>query len=308
MPPPVSIIIPTCNEAADIRETLDSLAALDYDDLEILVVDASSDATPEIVSNCLSDKVRLVRQSRGRGRAAARNEGILMARGEIVVILNADARLPRDFVKRLLPHYEAGADYVLVESRVTNEEHATARYVQALHELHYPPQPEVDANMNWTEGFSCRRSAAIAVGLIPEGEKVTLVAGEDGWFGEKLAAAGYRKLFDRSIVVTHVAPSDLRGIWHQRVGRGQGAPQVWYGRDHWPMNKITRTVIKLCCLTGIALLLPMPALWRGWRLSAYSPRRRADWLTFAALDWIESAANLRGLLAGAMELKRAGAT
>lgn len=305
--PPISIIIPTYNEAADIQTTLDALIALDHNDLEILVVDASNDATPDVVSRYPADRVRLVRQSRGQGRAAARNEGILMARGEIIVILNADVSLPRDFVRRILPHYSVGADYVLVESRVTNIEHATARYVQALHQLYYPPLPEVEATMNWTEGFSCRRKCALAVDLIPEGDVATLVAGEDTWFGDKLAAAGYRKVFDRSIEVTHVMPPDLAGFWHQRVGRGQGTAQIWHMRQGWPVRKVTAVVIRLCLLSGLALLFPIPALWRGWQLSSYSSRGRADWLTFGALGWFESAANIWGLIRGVRELWHAGA-
>ncbi len=303
----VSIVIPTYNEAADIRSTLDAIIELEYEWVETLVVDASVDNTPGIVKEYASHGVRLVRQSRGKGRAAARNEGLLAAQGDIVVILNADVRLPRDFIQRILSHYDNGVDYLLVESRVTNIEFVIARYIQALHQWHYPPRPEVEAKMNWTEGFSCRRAAAIAVGLIPEGDSVTLVAGEDGWFGEKLAAAGYKKAFDRSIVVTHVMPTTLAEFWHQRVGRGQGTPQVWYGRDEWPLNKIVRHVLWISSLSGLALLVPLPALWRSWRLSALSVRGRADWLLFAALDWLESAANITGLIRGTLELKRAGA-
>jgi glycosyltransferase involved in cell wall biosynthesis len=303
----VSIVIPTYNEAADITDTLDSLLALDYDAFEVVVVDASQDATPEIVARYPSDRVRLIRQSRGQGRAAARNEGILAAKGEIVIILNADVRLPHDFVRRILRHYEAGADYVLVESRVTNLDDASARYVQALHEFYYPPRPEVEAQMNWTEGFSCRRAAAIAVGLIPEGKPVHLVAGEDAWFSEMLARSGWRKTFDRNIVVTHVMPPVWNGFWPQRVGRGQGVVQIWHMRYGWPMRKVWLNVARLWLLSGLALLLPLPALWRGWQLSAYSPRGRADWLTFSALDWFEAAANLWGLLKGSRELHRAGA-
>ncbi|MBI5348787.1 MAG: glycosyltransferase family 2 protein [Chloroflexi bacterium] len=95
----VSIIIPTYNEADDIRQTLDSLVALDYEDKEIIVVDASQDNTPQIVRSYSTKQVTLIIQSRGKGRAAARNEGILAARGEIVIILNADVRLPSDFIQ-----------------------------------------------------------------------------------------------------------------------------------------------------------------------------------------------------------------
>ncbi len=305
MSPFVSIIIPTYNEAADISETLAALVMLDYEEFEVLVVDASHDATPEIVAHYPSDKIRLIRQSRGRGRAAARNEGLLLATGEIVIILNADVRLPRDFIKRLIPHYATGADYVLVESRVSNTEYATARYVQALHEKYYPPTAEAEARMNWTEGFSCRREAALAVGLIPEGTLTILVAGEDGWFGEKLAAAGYRKVFDHDLTVIHVMPPDLGGFWAQRVGRGEGTPQIWHGRDGWSLNKVLGQAFLLAGLSGLALMVPLPALWRSWQLSRLSPCGRADWPVFAALDWLETAANSLGLLQGALALRRA---
>src|SRR5208337_3249476 len=44
-----SIIIPTCNEERDIAATLEALLGLDYPDWEIVVLDDSSDRTPEIV-------------------------------------------------------------------------------------------------------------------------------------------------------------------------------------------------------------------------------------------------------------------
>lgn len=302
----VSIIIPTYNEADDIRQTLDSLVALDYEDKEIIVVDASQDETPQIVQIYSTRQVKLIIQSRGKGRAAARNEGILAARGEIVIILNADVRLPRNFIQRILKHYEAGADYVLVESRVTNIEHLSARYAQVLHEYYFPPNPDVEARMNWTEGFSCRRAAAISVGLFPEGKMFPLVAGEDGWFGEKLAFAGYKKVFDRRIAVAHVAPFDLKGFWDKRVERGRGVPPIWNLRDHWTLKRIVLTVFTSTCFSGLALLVPIPSLRRAWEQSSLSPYRHRDILNFVLLDWLTTAGNVLGLIYGVIDLYHAG--
>jgi glycosyltransferase involved in cell wall biosynthesis len=303
----VSIIIPTYNEADDICETLEALIALEYKDKEIIVVDASQDETPQIVRSYSTKQVNLITQSRGKGRAAARNEGILAARGEIVIILNADVRLPRDFIQRILRHYEAGADYVLVESRVTNLESSIARYLQAMHEWQYPPRPEIEANMNWTEGFSCKREAALAVGGIPEGDLVPLLAGEDGWFGENLAAARFRKVFDRSILVTHVMPPDIKTFWRQRAGRSQGMVQIWAMQHHWSLRKIVEVTIKSCTLGIAGLLIPISALTRCWRLSKFSSRGMKDFFVFSLIDWIASTANVWGLIAGVLELQHAGA-
>jgi glycosyltransferase involved in cell wall biosynthesis len=46
-----SIIIPTYNEERGIGATLEALLSLDYPDREIIVVDDSSDRTPEIVGS-----------------------------------------------------------------------------------------------------------------------------------------------------------------------------------------------------------------------------------------------------------------
>ena len=161
--------------------------------------------------------------------------------------------------------------------------------------------------MHWTEGFSCRRAAALAVGGMPEGDPLPLMAGEDGWFGERLAAAGYRKAFDRSIVVDHVAPAGLGAFWRQQIGRGRGWPQLLHGRARWPWRRVAWTITKVTALSACRLLVLLPALRRGWRLSAHSPRDRADWLALAAVDWIATAAVAAGAVAGTVALRRAGA-
>lgn len=294
----ISIVVPTYNEAADIAATLDAAVSLEHPDVEVIVVDASTDETPAIVSGYGARGVRLIRQTRGRGRAAARNEGILAATGAIVVVLNADVRLPADFAARILAHYAAGADYVLVESRVTNLDRAAPRYIQALHELEYPARPDIEASMHWTEGFSCRREAALAVGLFPEGRSAPLVAGEDGWFGDRLRDAGYRKIFDRTIVVTHVAPERIGDFWRQRVGRGRGWPQVLRDRHGWSTGRIAGVAVKVGVRELPALVVPVPSVWRGWRLARLSSRGRRDWLAMTALDWTDRLARLVGLVGG----------
>ena len=76
-----SIIIPAHNEEMDIAATLEALLALDYPDREILVVDDSSDRTPETVGGYARQGVRLIHPGAaavarpeiwGSGRPAAR--------------------------------------------------------------------------------------------------------------------------------------------------------------------------------------------------------------------------------------------
>ncbi|MFQ6037394.1 MAG: glycosyltransferase [Candidatus Aminicenantales bacterium] len=79
---PVSVIIITHNEEQHIRRCLEALKNIDYpkDRFEIIVVDSSSDLTPEIVSEFKN--VRLIRSEKGFSQQ--RNAGIKAASHEIV--------------------------------------------------------------------------------------------------------------------------------------------------------------------------------------------------------------------------------
>ena len=84
VPPSFSLIIPTRNEAEDIRHTLERCLALDYDRKEIIVVDDSSDETPRIVSEYAARGVRLIhREENVDGCCGARNAGMRAAPGSV---------------------------------------------------------------------------------------------------------------------------------------------------------------------------------------------------------------------------------
>lgn len=86
---PVTIITPVYNGAAFIEETLRSVLAQAYPDLEYIVVDdGSTDSTPEIVAR-FAPRVRVLRQ-RNSGEPAAVNTGIAAASNDVIAVVNAD--------------------------------------------------------------------------------------------------------------------------------------------------------------------------------------------------------------------------
>lgn len=299
IPTSFTIVIPTYNEESDIGITLETLSALEYSNFDVLVIDDSTDRTSELVGKFADERIKCVRQTRGSGRSAARNQGILVAEGDVVVILNADVHLPSDFLIRLDKHYRQGADYVLVESEVTNIDMLFPRYIQSQHRLYYGPNTKV--NMNWTEGFSCRRSAAIAVGLFPEGRSAPLVAGEDGWFGERLESNGYTRVFDRSIVVGHIMPTETIEFFTQRVGRGLGVAQIWYQRENISRIALLLRTLKQTFFVASNIFFGIPIARQSWRLLRHSPRRFNDFIPFLIAAGLESLANVIGIWSGLIE-------
>ena len=86
--PALSVVVCAYNEARLLHECLDSLAALDYPDLDVILCDdGSSDETLEIMRRY---PFRVLDLPHG-GLSAARNAGLAAARGEIVAYLDADA-------------------------------------------------------------------------------------------------------------------------------------------------------------------------------------------------------------------------
>lgn len=102
--PTVTIVVAARNEAASIGGKLRSLDALDYpsDRLEILVAsDGSVDATEDIVSHHVGRSITLLRLPPS-GKAAALNEAIARARGEVIVFTDANSLLAPDALRHLV--------------------------------------------------------------------------------------------------------------------------------------------------------------------------------------------------------------
>ena len=86
----LSIVVVTWNSAADIDACIDSINF--GSEFEVIVVDnASTDATLGLLHQ--HHHLRLVENQRNRGYAAANNQGIKLATGEYVLLLNPDTRI-----------------------------------------------------------------------------------------------------------------------------------------------------------------------------------------------------------------------
>jgi glycosyltransferase involved in cell wall biosynthesis len=88
--PGVSIIIPVYNAAEHLRESLDSVLAQDYGELEVVAVnDGSTDGSGRILWEYRNEGVRLVDQE-NRGQCGALNRGIEEAGGDCIKFFDAD--------------------------------------------------------------------------------------------------------------------------------------------------------------------------------------------------------------------------
>ena len=88
--PKVSVIIPTYNRLPMLKEAVNSVLAQHFEDVELIVVeDGSTDGTAEEMKR-YGGRVKLIQHSENRGVSAARNRGILQARGKYIAFLDSD--------------------------------------------------------------------------------------------------------------------------------------------------------------------------------------------------------------------------
>lgn len=106
--PLVSILVSCYNEQAMVREMIAQLLKLRYPDYEIIAInDGSIDLTGPILDElALTDpRLRVIHQQENQGKAVGLNTGVMLARGEFIMCIDADALLDREALTWMLRHF-----------------------------------------------------------------------------------------------------------------------------------------------------------------------------------------------------------
>lgn len=113
--PFISILVATYNEEAVIRRRLENLLDLSYpgNQYEILVIDsASTDATRQIVKAVMKEHskvsplITLVKEEKRNGKSSALNLGITRAKGEVVLVADANSLFDKNVLRELAPYFK----------------------------------------------------------------------------------------------------------------------------------------------------------------------------------------------------------
>ncbi len=219
-----SVIIPTHNRAATLRECLEGLARQRFDlsRVEVLVCDDGStdDTATKVAAYAAPYPLHYLRQE-NRGPAAARNRAIKQARGHYLLILNDDAILEPDALAlHLAAHQDHPGDKIAVLGRftfppaLTNTPfgHALEHSTLLFNYAKMKAGEKYDFNCFYTCNLSLPRQAVVDIGMFDEA--FTGPAAEDIELGYRLLPAG---LFGR-------LRAEMRGLASSRHDAGWVLP------------------------------------------------------------------------------------
>lgn len=119
--PFVTIMIPAHNEEGVIAATVENVLGLDYPNFEIIVIDDRSDDNTASVIKDLEAKhenVKALIREKGAfpGKSAVLNDAFVIAKGEAILVFDADATVEPDFLNKLIPALEP-SDVGAVQAR-----------------------------------------------------------------------------------------------------------------------------------------------------------------------------------------------
>lgn len=206
----ISVVIPLYNKVATIERTLRSVFLQSTPPIEVIVVDdGSTDGGAEIAARFTT--VRLIRQTNA-GVSAARNRGLVEARGRYVALLDADDAWEPDYLAEITsliacwPDCTAYATGFSIDSGSRTVIADTPRvrgvvdfFAESLrHYVLIPSATTLD------------RNTALSQGGFPEGMRM----GEDQYLWTKLARAGNICFSPAPLVrYTKGAPNNSAALW-----------------------------------------------------------------------------------------------
>jgi cellulose synthase/poly-beta-1,6-N-acetylglucosamine synthase-like glycosyltransferase/peptidoglycan/xylan/chitin deacetylase (PgdA/CDA1 family) len=263
--PPVSIVVPAFDEAVGIEQAVRSLAASEYPEFEVVVVDdGSTDGTADLVERLGLPRVRILRQANA-GKSAALNRGIEAARHDVVAMVDADTVFEPETLGRLVqPLREDDVGAVSGNTKVGNRRRLLGRWQHIEYVMGFNLDRrlyDVLQCMPTVPGAigAFRRPALEAVGGV---SSATLA--EDTDLTIALGRAGWRVVYAEDARAWTEAPSSLRALWRQRFRWSYGTLQaVWKHRAAlWRRGegRIGRRGLPYLVLFQIALPLLAPLI------------------------------------------------
>jgi glycosyltransferase involved in cell wall biosynthesis len=238
-PPRVTVVVPVYNEMATIEEILCRVQAVNLD-MEIVVVDdGSTDGTREFLAGLVesvspvrapltrsrsetalrSGAIRVLLQGRNRGKGAALRRGFQEAKGDIVIVQDADLEYdPRDYQKLIEPIDDGQAD-VVYGSRFLGGPHRVLFFWHYVGNKFLTTLSDMVTNLNLSDVWTCykafKREVVQSIDLCEDRfgfeQEITIKIAQAGWRVYETPISYYGRTYAEGKKITW--RDGLRALW-----------------------------------------------------------------------------------------------
>jgi glycosyltransferase involved in cell wall biosynthesis len=151
----LSVVIPVYNEERWITEVVARVQAVEIPKEIIIIDDCSKDRTREILKTIKDDNVRIFYQEVNQGKGAALRRGFQEARGDVVLVQDADLEYDPSEYPRLLQPIIAGKADVVYGSRFIGERHRVLYFWHSVANWGLTFLSNMFTNLNLTDMETC---------------------------------------------------------------------------------------------------------------------------------------------------------
>ncbi len=220
-PVKLSIIIPVYNEKDTLRTLLTRVEAVDYEKEIVLVDDCSTDGTREIVQDYQGrEGYTVLMHTKNLGKGAALRSGFAEAKGDIIIIQDADLEYdPREYGKLLEPILDGRAD-VVYGSRFLGGPHRVLFFWHYLGNMVLTTLSNILTNLNLTDMETCYKAFTRKVL-----DSLTLKCNRFGFEPEFTSKVAKRKFRIYEVPISYSGRDYTEG---KKIGWKDGFAAMWY--------------------------------------------------------------------------------
>jgi glycosyltransferase involved in cell wall biosynthesis len=217
----LSVVIPVYNEAATVEKLIDAVAAVPVEKEIICIDDCSRDGTADVLANLeRQGRVRLLRHTVNQGKGAALRTGFAAARGDLVIIQDADLEYdPQEYPRLIQPILDGKADVVFGSRFIGGDSHRVLYFWHSVGNRGLTLLSNALTNLNLTDMEVCYK--------VFRREIIQQISIEENRFGFEPEVTAKVAAMDCRIYEVGISYSGRTYAEGKKIGWKDGVRAVW---------------------------------------------------------------------------------
>ncbi|MDP2628661.1 MAG: glycosyltransferase family 2 protein [Nanoarchaeota archaeon] len=304
----ISVLVPAYNEGKTISDTIGAIFDSDYPVKEIIVLnDGSQDNTEKVVGKLMEKYSRLkILNKKNSGKADSLNQGIKIAKGDLIAVVDADSYPSKDAFGKLVGYFDDEKVGVATCSIVPKNKN---NFLEKMQVIEYNVIAFTRKLLGFVDGIYVtpgplalyRKSALIKIGGFDK-ENMT----EDIEATWHLVKEGYRREMNLSGKVTTTVPNKYKAWFNQRRRWSMGGLQciLKYKKNFFKKGMLGMFILPFFVLQlslgvvgmGIFIYLMTRRILDKYIFITYSLNLKSPLVTSSALHITPSVLNYLGIV------------